>query len=64
MITIEEVKDLLQQIKNDANEVWILDGRQYIKIQEGKRTVQIMVWFDDGTAALPEPTRALVNRWG
>ena len=63
-LTIEEVKDLLQEIKYSANEVWLLEGRECITVRRGNRTVQIMVWFDDGTAAFPEPTRALADRWG
>lgn len=44
--TIEEVIALLQDIKNNANAIWLLDGREYIKVQRGNRTIEIMVWYN------------------
>ncbi len=65
LLTIEQVKDLLQEIKHNANEVWLVEGRECITVRRGNRTVQIMVWVDDGNRQqLPEPTRALADRWG
>lgn len=63
LLTIDEVKALLQQIKDNANEVWLLDDRECITVRRGNRTIQIMVWTDDGNKQLPEP-RALADRWG
>lgn len=44
--TIEEVIALLQDIKDNANAIWLLDGREYIKVQRGNRTIEIMVWYN------------------
>ena len=44
--TIEEVIALLQDIKNNANAIWFLDGREYIKVQRGNQTIEIMVWYN------------------
>ena len=64
LLTIGEVKALLQEIKDNANEVWLVEGRECITVRRGNRTIQIMVWIDDGKQTLPEPTRALADRWG
>jgi len=42
-----------------------VEGRECITVRRGNRTIQIMVWSDDGNKqALPDSTRDLANRWG
>lgn len=41
----EEALLLLQKIKENADVIWYLDGREYIKVQSGNQTIEIMVWY-------------------
>lgn len=41
----EEALLLLQKIKENADAIWYLDGREYIKVQSGNQTIEIMVWY-------------------
>lgn len=45
--TLQEIATLLQEIKDNANAIWLLDGREYIKVQRGNDTIEIMVWYND-----------------
>lgn len=44
--TLQEIAKLLQEIKDNANAIWLLDGREYIKVQRGNDTIEIMVWYN------------------
>lgn len=64
LLTIEEVSALIQKIRDNANAIWYLDGREYIKVLRGNRTIEIMIWYGDGSKALLDPVQPLADRWG